>query len=136
MTKIDKPSGLLDPTAKPPRTNDDLLGCYLPVWFPVFRWTVIKDGDKYHLEGQIAEKDGWKSEESESAELTPLPDHLGFAWGRKKDICLVYNRDFNRFECVMGDDRVRMPLVRVKASFPVGTGTVSPPMAIGIPSWH
>jgi len=136
MTKIDKPSWLLDPTTRPPRTNEDFIGYYLPVWFSVYRWVVIKNGDKYRLEAQIAGKDGWKSEDRETADLVPLPDRLGFTWGGKKGNCIVYNRDCNRFEYVLGEDGPRMPLVRVDASLPVGTGAVSSPVGIGIPSWH
>ncbi len=138
MTKIDRPSGLLDPTTTPPRTADDFLGCYQPVWFPVFRWILSKDGDKYHLEGQTADKASWKSEEHESTALEPLSDKLGFAWSSsEKEPRLVFNRKLKRFECAMRPNgNLAMPLVRVTPSLPPGTGTPSPAMEIGIPSWH
>ncbi|MBI5686466.1 MAG: hypothetical protein HZC54_15445 [Verrucomicrobia bacterium] len=139
MSKIKKPSGLLDPTTTPPRTADDFLGCYQPVWFPVFRWIISRDGGQYHLEGQIADKDGWKTKKHEAATLEPLPDKLGFVWGRKKENRLVFNGASKRFECVLGPDdklNLKMPLARINPVLPPGTGATSPPMSIGIPSWH
>lgn len=128
MTKIDAPSGLLDPTTKPPCTNDDFLGCYQPVWCPVFRCIISKkDDNKYYrdswIEGQT---------EHESEEITPLTERLGFAWGSKKEVKLMYNGSLNRFECVLSDS-FRMPLVRVIPSLPSGTGAMPPEINIGIP---
>jgi hypothetical protein len=133
MTRIERPSGLLDPTAPPPGSNDQFLGCYLPVWFPVFRWIVRKDGDTYRLEGQRAGPDGWGPDVDEVAELVPLPDRPGFTWGRRQEVRLVFSRERTRFECVSADGVFRMPLVRVLQSLPPGTAAPAP---IGIPSWH
>jgi len=136
MTKTNRPAGLLDATSKPPFTNDGFIGCYQPLWFTGFRWIIRKVGGEYRLDGQIAGKDGWQSEKHETAVLEPLQNQLGFAWGRKKEYQLVYNRDLRRIECTIGDGGIIMPLVRVKESQPGGIGTLYPPMAIGIPSWH
>jgi hypothetical protein len=136
MTRIRRPFGLLNPTTRPPRSNDDFRGCYLPVWFPVFRWIVRQDGGKYHIEGQTAQKDGWRAEARDSSKLEPLPDRMGFAWGGKQELRLLFNHDLHRFECASPDGKFRMPLARVNPSLPPGTGTTSPPMDMGIPSWH
>lgn len=136
MTKTNKPSGLLDPTAKPPQTKGDFVGCYLPAYFPAYRWIVTKDGDKYHLEGQTARKNGWKTEQRESATLKPLTDKLGFAWDGERQIRLVFNHNLKRYECLLGPDNgsLTMPIVRVSPSLPPGTGAGT--ALIGIPAWH
>ncbi|MBI5818425.1 MAG: hypothetical protein HZA88_05515 [Verrucomicrobia bacterium] len=139
MTRIDRPSGLLDPTTSPPQTIDDFLGCYQPLWLPVLRWELIRDGNKYHVKTQILNKDGWKTEESASVALEPLPKQLGFVCSSKKKAKLIFNRDLKRFECVMGPDdnhNLTMPLVRIMPSLVSGTGATSPPKEIGIPTWH
>jgi hypothetical protein len=137
MTRIEPPSGLLDPAAEPPASNDRFIGCYQPVWFPVFRWIVRKDDDTFRLEGQRAGKRGWEPDDaSESATLEPLRDEPGFAWGRKKEVRLVFNRELVRYECVSANGVFRMPLARVSPAAPPGTGYPSPPAYIGIPSWH
>lgn len=136
MERILKPAGMLDPAAPPPRTHADFQGCYVAVWFPYYRWVVGKTNDRYHLDGQLAERDGWKSEASEAATLEPLPDGLGFQWGRRQENRLIFNRDLHRYEYTSPDGSVRMPLARVATSLPPGKGFPSPPIEIGIPSWH
>lgn len=136
MTRSGMPPGLLDPTARAPRTHEDFLGCYLPVWFPAYRWVVRKNGGKFSLEGQLAGEDGWKTDDGETVEIVPLAGQPGFEWGSKKENRLVYNERLNRFEYASPDGHVVMPLARVWPSLPPGTGSGSPPRAIGIPSWH
>ncbi|MDZ4200459.1 MAG: hypothetical protein U1E27_14385 [Kiritimatiellia bacterium] len=137
MTKIDRPTGLLDPTTTPPRSSEDFVGCYLSVWFPYFRWMISRQDEVYQLKWQSAEKE-WKSESTETVDLIPLTDTLGFMWGRKKEYRMVYNPDLHRFECLYGDPgiRLRMPLTRIDESLPPGSGIPSPRISIGIPSWH
>lgn len=136
MERIKKPPWLLDPTAKPPRSLDDFLASFIPAWFPIFRWTVHRDGDKYGLRGEYAKEGGWEFHPEESSVLSPLADPLGFAWTKGK-ISLRFNPKLRRYECVMGDESsgmLRMPLVRMGVSnSPCG---VPPPMEMGIPSWH
>ncbi|MHC4559611.1 MAG: hypothetical protein ACYS80_20145 [Planctomycetota bacterium] len=139
MTRIDKPSGLLDATAQPPRTNDDFLGWYQPLWLPVVRFEIRKDGDMYlGAAVQILRKPGVWETWGEPCEITPLPDRLGFSgFDGNPRVNLAYNEALKRFEltktisCI-----IRMPLVRV-SPLPSPEGlVVAPPMKIGIPSWH
>jgi hypothetical protein len=142
MTKTNRPSGLLDPTAKPVRTKDDFVGCYLPVYFPAFRlivtkrWVFTRDSDRYHLGIQLGRKDGWKAEAPESTSLEPLPDKLGFVCGRNRQDRFVFNQDLKPYEYLSerGGNNLRIPLVRVSRSVPPGTG--AGPAPIGIPAWH
>ena len=134
MTRIDKPSWLLDATAQPPRINDDFLGWYQPVWFPFVRLEIRKDGQEYlSVEHEFHELGVWKTPH-EPQEITPLPDRLGLTgFDRGTEVSLTYNEAMRRIEITMsGSPIIRMPLARVS---PEGA-TVRPPMAIGIPSWH
>ena len=136
LTPISKPAGLLGADAKSPTTNDDFIGCYIPIWLPSFRWVVSRNGDRYQLEGQVAEGKTWKIQKSESAELVPLGDQLGFSFNGKKEAYLVFSREAGRYECSFGAGSARMPLAKVSSSVPVGTGILTPPVNIGIPAWH
>ena len=145
MTRLDKPSGLLDAKARPPRTHDDFLGWYQLVWTPGVRIEIRKDGDRYFSQDREfgGPKPGSWTTRVEPRELTRLPDQLGFTgFDRKKRHRLVYNDTLNRFELVMGIEGttssiIRMPLARISApSSPEGGRTPSPMVAIGIPSWH
>jgi len=135
MTKIAEPAELVNPTAKPPQTLNDLIGCYRPQYFPAFRWVITRDGDKYQLKGQRAGKGEWIAEESDSWTLEPLPDKPVFVWGRKQEFRLVFNPDLKRYECLMegSANKVTMPLVRVSPSLSSGTGANT--ARIGIPTW-
>jgi len=135
MTRIDKPSGLLDATAKRPRTNHDFLGRYQPVWPPWFRFEIRRDRDRYVL--VMPRLDGKGQEEPR--ELTPLPDRLGFTgFDRQKKHRLTYNDALRRFELTKtGSCVIRMPLARVSPAPSSQRGAVPQPhMRIGIPSWH
>ena len=138
MTKIDKPSWLLDATAQPPRTNDDFLGWYQPVWFP-YVMEIRKDSPKYLVAYPEPDKSGeWKTI-GKPRELTPLPDRLGFTgFDRKNRHNLTYNEILKRFELTKNrDDQgqfIRMPLARVSPH--PKRGAVPSPMRISIPSWH
>ena len=136
LTPVSKPTGLLGADAKSPAANDDFMGCYIPIWLPTFRWVVSKDGDRYQLEGQIADGKTWKTQKSESVELVPLGDQLGFSFNGKKEAYLVFSREAGRYECTFGDGSARMPLAKVSQTVPVGTGVLTPPVNIGIPAWH
>jgi len=142
MTRVDKPSGLPDATARPPRTNDDFLGWYQPVWFPWIRFEIRKNGKRclsveWELSG--AERPAvWKSH-GKPRELAPIPGRLGFTgFDRKNRDNLTYNEILKRFELTKNiDDQgrfIRIPLARV-SPHPEGA-TVPPPMRIGIPAWH
>ena len=139
MTKIDKPSWLLDATSEPPRTNDDFLGWYQPVWFP-YVMEIQKDGPKYLVTYQLPDKSGVWKPEGKPRELTPIPGRLGFTgFDRKNRHNLTYNEILERFELTKQRDKrqpaiIRMPLARV-SPHPKGAA-VLPPMRIGIPSWH
>jgi hypothetical protein len=141
VTRIDRPSGLLDPTAPAPRTNDDFLGWYQPVWFPWGRWEIRKEGEKYllaeeELEGNRASL-VWKSL-GEPSERTPLPERLGFAFDSRGKLSLTYNDDLKRFELTRPKSPgIRMPLARIPAP-PTPQGGPVPELRvqIGIPTWH
>jgi hypothetical protein len=142
LTRIDKPSGLLDATAQRPRSNDDFLGWYQFVWLPCLGYELRKDGERYIAIGQICPEPGlWKTE-GEPRELTPLPDGLGFVIDKKLRVRLTYNEALKRFELTMRDDKrqpavIRMPLARVSA-LASAEGDAVPLLTakIGIPSWH
>ena len=50
--KVEPPAGLLDANAPSPRTIDDFIGIFQPVWFPYIRFEIRKDGDKYFCQEQ------------------------------------------------------------------------------------
>ena len=139
MTRIDKPSWLLDATAQRPRTNDDFLGCYQPVWFPGIGWEIRKNGEAYLVaEQELHEPGVWKTR-GETRELTPLPDRLGLTgFDRRNRHSLTYNEALKRFELTKTTSPViRMPLARVPSpSLPEGDTVPLSSMQIGIPSWH
>jgi len=139
MTRIDKPRGLLDATASPPRTNDDFLGSYQAVWFPGVRLEIRKDGQEYQYVIQVYREPGvWQSEE-EPRELAPLADGLGFTgFDRRNRHRLTYNEFLKRFELTNKTTSpvIRMPLARVLPPTVVGDDAPVLPMEIGIPSWH
>ena len=122
ITKIEKPSGLLDATAEPPRTNDDFLGWYQAVWVPI-RYEIRKDGVRYLVAWQIgsySEPYLWETRGG-PRELTPVADGLGFIGSRSKDECssFTYNKAHKRFEFTFQGDSmpqpaiIRMPLARI-----------------------
>jgi hypothetical protein len=141
MTRVDKPSWLLDATAQPPRTNDDFIGWYKPVWFPI-RLALRKEGKKYLLlESQEADESGvWKTQ-GEMKELTPIADRLGFVMSRRKDRCtsITYNKSLKRFELTKQWSKrrpevIRMPLARVSPH--TERAAITTLMIMGIPSWN
>lgn len=142
MTMTEKPSGLLDAKARRPRTNNDFLGWYQPVWFPWVRIEIRKDGDRYFSGEQEFHEPGiWKTS-AEPRELTPLPNQLGLTFERNSSDRLVYNEALKRFELMFErvettPSVIRMPLARVSAPSSSEGGNAPPPtVAIGIPSWH
>lgn len=145
LTRLDKPLALLDPKTRRPRTNDDFLGWYQPVWFSWVRIEIRKSGDRYFSqehEFSGPEPGSWKSR-VEPRELKPLSDQTGFTgFDRRNRHRLVYNEHLNRYELVNTIEAtnsfvIRMPLARVPAPAPPKGGRApSPMMKIGIPSWH
>lgn len=154
LTKVEPPSGLLDTAADPPRTNDDFVGWYQPVWMPFFRYEIRKENDKFFAVGQVmtdplgqlGEANAW-SQHEEQKELTPLPDRLGFLMGSDDvESVITYNAGLKRFEIVVKDEStkryrepsvLRIPLARVPAP-PSAEQDAVPPLSpaklIGIPS--
>ena len=140
MTRVEKPSWLLNARARPPRTNDDFLGWYEFVWFPI-RYEIRKEGKKYLIAGQLLDESGVWETQAEMHELTPIPDRLGFIIGRRKDKCgsFTYNESLKRFELTeqrseRQPEVIRMPLARVSPH--TERAAISPPIRIGIPSWN
>ena len=138
LTRIDKPSWLLDPTARPPRTNDDFLGWYQAIWIAGVRWQIRRDGETYLVEEQeLHEPGGWKAEE-EPRELTILPGGLGFTFHREDGIILTYNQARSRFELTRTTSpTLRVPLARVSPPSSADGRAVPLPangVQIGIPS--
>ncbi len=137
MTRVDKPSGLLDATARPPRKLDDFLGFYRPVWFPWVRWEIRKDGERYwEVEQDLdpPEPSGRWTTRGKPHELTPLPDQLGVTGFPGAPHRLTYNEALKRFELVKTDSEIRIPLARVVPS--PGSDAALPTLPIGIPAWH
>lgn len=143
MTRIKKPSGLLDAKARRPRSNDDFLGWYQPVWFQWVRIEIRKNGDRYFsAEQEFHDVPGVWNSPAEPRELSPLSDQLGFTFDRHSTQRLVYNEALKRFELViehveMTPPVIRMPLARVSAPSSTKDGNAPrPTVMIGIPSWH
>ena len=147
MTAISKPSWLRDVTAQQPaRTHDDFLGWYEPVWCPLVRGQVRKEGGKYFLAYQLlqgAGETGSWTPHGKQYELTPLPDRLGFTMGPgpKDDLTLslIYSGTRKRFElqvtsAAMKSHVSRMPLARTPPPSPKEGSVPLPPMHIGIPA--
>jgi hypothetical protein len=139
VTRIEKPSGLLDATAPRPQTLDDFLGFYQPIWLPWIRVKLRKDGQRYLMAEQrldpLDPPGEWKTG-GEPRELTPLPDKLGFHSdpGAKDPQPFTYNEALKRFEIVLTNSGLRMPLAKVAPSAKVDAAL--PVMVIGIPAWH
>jgi len=134
MTKMEKPACVRDPTIKSPRTHDDMLGCYEPVYFPLIRFMLSKKGSQYWGQGELATKDGWEQMQKEPLEITLLSDKLGFSFGKDKAM-IVFNQAQKRVEYV-NPDGVTMPLVRVKQPLLPCMESKPSPVEIGIPSWN
>jgi hypothetical protein len=134
MTKIEKPAFVRDPTIKPPRSHDDMLGSYEPVYFPLIRLTLSKNGKQYCVQGKMATKDGWEMIHKEPLELELLPGKLGFS-NKKFNAMLFFNQDNKRVEYV-DRDGIIMPLVRVSSSLLPCMESKPSLVEIGIPSWN
>lgn len=134
ITKTEKPVCVRDPTIKPPRTHDDMLGCYVPVYFPLMRFMLSKKGKQYWGQGELATKDGWEQMQKGPLEITLLPDKLGFSFGKDKAM-IVFSPDHKRVEYV-NPDGVTMPLVRVKQALLPCMEAKPSLVEIGIPSWN
>lgn len=145
MTRLKKPPGLLDTKARRPRTNDDFLGWYQPVWFPYVRIEIRKEGDRYlsqSREYRGPEPGSWQTRE-EVRELTVLSGQLGFTgFERRGGPQLVYNDALRRCEFVLKGPQgpsfsIRMPLARIPAPSLTRAREAPPTISrIGIPSWH
>jgi hypothetical protein len=134
MTKAEKPACVREPTIKSPRTHDDILGCYEPVYFPLIRLTLSKNGKQYCVQGKMATKDGWEMIHKEPLELELLPGKLGFS-NKKFNAKLFFNQDNKRVEYV-DRDGIIMPLVRVTPSLLPCMESKPSLVEIGIPSWN
>ena len=66
MIRVSRPSWLLDAAAPPPRTHDDFVGWYQPVWCPFARLEIRKEGKRYSAGFQLlrepAEPGSWASD--------------------------------------------------------------------------
>ena len=139
MTRSEPPTGLLDPVAPLPRTNEDFLGWYQPMWFPYLRWELRREGDAYVT--VYSEYDGtrpaWQPR-TERYELKPLSDGLGFTGFEKgDDFRLVYNTNLRRFELTSRRTAgIRMPLARLQHAAAAEGAPMEPLARIGIPTWH
>ena len=143
LIRIDMTVELPDAKALPPRTREDFLGSYQPIWSPAIRIEIRKDGDRYFSSDRILDRSGdWKPF-GEMRELIPLTDQLGFTgFERNGNHRLVYHQALKRFELVMSNAKsdpgiLRMPLARVQAPLsPDRALASSPVLTIGIPSWR
>ena len=142
ITRIEKPSGLLDATAKAPSTNDDFIGLYQAVWLPV-RYEIRKDDEKYICTVQLYRADSWKTE-GKLFELTSIPDNLGFVMSQREDkhISIIFNETLKRFEIAhqLGKRQssvIRMPLARISPEDEkAAVYFMQMQMEIGVPSWR
>jgi len=144
MTRVGKPSWLLDATAPPPRAHDDFLGWYQPVWCPYIRLEIRKEGKRYLAEFQILrepDETGSWTPDGEPHELSLLRNRLGFVMKEIDGVThhIVHNESAEQFELTGPnmDARVsRMPLARVAAPTSKKPPVPSPRMRIGIPYWN
>lgn len=144
LIKIDKPSGLPDPTTRPPRNIEDFLGWYVFAWSPRLGVEIRKDGEKYMATLQsMAEPGQWKAAgDPHEIEIAPLPDRRGLTFlDPDTDINLIYNTARKRFELAANAEDTsplifHIPLVRVAPeAFSQSHAAPIATMAIGIPSW-
>jgi hypothetical protein len=143
MTKIKKPKELLIAKSRRPRTLNDFVGWYQPVWFPWVRIEIRKNGDKYIAVEQEQRNPGKWEVGDEPRVLTPLQDKVGLTgFDKGNNHNLIYNKTMNRFELVNEDSKlqpeiIRMPLARIPQPSLVEKITgLTPIVRIGIPSWH
>jgi hypothetical protein len=140
MKRIDRPAGLLKLAAPAPKSNEDFVGCYRPVYFPYANIEIRSEGGQFFF----AEQEIGQAAYSEPKVLTPLPDRLGFTClDRDCRNMLTYNESLKRFELVMtrATPPLRMPLARISTQARgeniVTEADVPPNFApIGIPTWH
>jgi hypothetical protein len=144
MTRVGKPSWLLDATVSPPHTHDDFLGWYQPVWSLHCRLEVRKEGKRYLTETQILRERGkagsWVPHGGPHV-LSMLPGRLGFVMKQKDRVeyHILYNESARRFELTppKADATLsRIPLARIAPPSSEKESVPSPRMRIGIPSWH
>ena len=136
VTKVDKPAGLLDPTAPAPRTLSDFVGLYYPIYAPGMRFEIRKDANGYLSSLQYFHSGQWSSRE-ESRQLELLPDQLGFSnLDHKHTVQFIYNSALKRYEITrtQAASVIRMPLARI--TDPAAGPDPSRNTRIGIPSWH
>ena len=140
MVRIDRPSGLPQPTVSAPKSNDDFTGCYRPVYFPYVNIEIRNEGGRYFHAAQQLGQTIYR----EPKLLTPLADQLGFTClDRKCENTLTYNKSLNRYEFTMKNTSPPLIMPLVKISKPTCEGNIitesdfSPGFVpIGIPSWH
>lgn len=141
VTKIDKPSWLLEAKAGRPKKQDDFIGWYQFVWLPI-RFEIRKEGGWFFVQEQRLHEPGvWRNDE-EPRELSPLPDRLGFVMHERERVNLTYNESLKRFEMTFQDDKsspdvLRIPLARIPSPpSPEADAVPTPTVRIGIPTWH
>jgi hypothetical protein len=151
LTRVDPLMDLMDSTAKAPRSNDDFVGFYVPLWFPAFYWDVKKQKEGFVVAGHTLPDPSQpdanpRPDEGLTGPARPLPDRLGF---KLKDLNetandseeLVYNEPRERFELRFSSAQtsatLAMPLARV-ARPPSNDALVKwLQNPIGIPpAWH
>lgn len=146
LTRTSKPLELLETLASPPRTNDDFLGWFQPVYQPhLIQIEVKREGENYLALVHVQREPGlWTPEKP--CELRPRENELGFTGKHayKNNPSLSYNESLQRFELTLtlrGDSRepvlIRMPLAPIPSSDALRIFDASQSIiAIGIPSWH
>ena len=111
LTRTERPTDALDPTATPPSTLDDFVGWYEPAYLRGYHFAgILKKDSKFFLIGQ---KPG-KKPDDKMQELKPCK--MGFRVSTS-DYFFRYNADLQRYEgCSTNEGfAVSMPLVRIDA---------------------
>ncbi len=138
LMRVDRPAWLRDPTTDPPRSLDDFLGWYEPVWFPHARWQLVREGDAYVVAYETRGVSCDDRREDVRYVLTPLAGRLGFTGFERgnRDITLAYNPELRRYElCMRPTCEIRMPLARIAPPATRPADDTSN-IRVGIPSWH
>jgi hypothetical protein len=166
LTRIEKPTWVMDHAADPPEALDDFVGHFYFAWMPVLRlhvkrvdgghavaWQEFKPDDERRTPaaGESGGGDGsrgvtgaWRKPRDEpDAAIEPMREGLGLVLDQSKEkmVRLIYNAALRRYELVT--DRkgepgvIRLPLLRDDPLETTEDGRkVLPNLRIGIPAWR
>ena len=137
LIKIPEPEGLTCTVEKKPEVLDDFIGMYQPVYFPLIRIEISKEGDGYihsYFELRVIQDTASWLNMGQVKSVKPLENNRGFliAEEHAKNY-LMFSEELNRYEIIIGSTGLRMPLVKISAGEDL---PLALDVNLGIPSWN